>query len=104
MDESIDVDVHPLAMIEIDEADDWYANVDQQVADDFLEAVYTALKNIDDHPRAFPVVKPPLRRCMLRGFPYVILFDNSHPRVRVIAVAHTRRRPGYWHDRIDRSE
>ena len=99
MDDSINVDVHPLAATEIDEADDWYSNVNPNVAKRFRETVYTALKRIGEQPLAFPVDDAPLRRCVLRGFPYVILFDDSAPRIRVIAVAHTRHRPGYWKDR-----
>jgi len=99
VDESIDVDVHPLAALEIDEADDWYSSVNPNVAAKFREAIYVALVRIGEQPLAFPVVEAPLRRCVLRGFPYVILFADSAVRIRVIAVAHTRRRPGYWKDR-----
>ena len=55
MDESINVDVHPLAATEIDEADDWYSNVNPNVAERFRETVYTALKRIGEQPLAFPV-------------------------------------------------
>ena len=102
MSESFDVDVHPLAASEIDEADDWYFQVNPIVAANFREVVFTAPQRIGNQPLDFPVFEAPIRRCVLRGFPYVILFDIAGSRIRVIAVAHTRRRPGYWKDRLDR--
>lgn len=99
MNDSIRVDIHPLAAAEIEEADEWYFNVDPKVAASFREAVYLAMKKIGEQPLTYPVFETSLRRYVLQGFPYVILFHATGPRVRVIAVAHTRRRPGYWKDR-----
>ncbi len=33
---------------------------------------------------------------MLQRFPYVIFFETEADRVVVWAVAHAKRRPGYW--------
>ncbi len=96
MTDSINVDIHPAAAEEIEAAEDWYFDVDPNVAANFRKTVFAALKRIGDQPRTFPIVEVGLRRCTLRGFPYVILFDDSTERILVIAVAHTRRRPGYW--------
>lgn len=100
MNEPINVDVHPGAAAEFDEADDWYADVNPNVAANFRNAVYDALRRIGNQPLSFPVVEATLRRCVLRNFPYVILFDDSGQRPRVLAIAHTRRKPGYWKDRV----
>lgn len=35
-----------------------------------------------------------------RPFPYRLIFTELEAEVRVIAVMHTAREPGYWHDRI----
>lgn len=35
----------------------------------------------------------------LRGFPYSLIHRDAGPEVRIIAVAHQRRRPGYWRRR-----
>ena len=99
MTDNINVDLHPLAVAEIDEAEDWYFKVDPAVAARFREVVFAALTRIGKQPLSFPTFDSPIRRCVLRGFPYVVLFDNSSQRVKVIAVAHTRRRPGYWKQR-----
>lgn len=36
------------------------------------------------------------RRCLLRRFPYSIIYQLAGDELRVLAVAHHRRRPGYW--------
>jgi hypothetical protein len=40
------------------------------------------------------------RRMVLRRFPFVIVFRAAPAGVEIIAVAHGRRRPGYWRDRL----
>jgi hypothetical protein len=44
-----------------------------------------------------------LRRALLEGFPYAVLFVAVADAVHVLAVAHVRREPGYWFNRIRRS-
>jgi len=36
------------------------------------------------------------RRYLLRRFPYSVIYQVTSNELRVIAVAHHRRRPGYW--------
>lgn len=37
----------------------------------------------------------------MRTFPYHIVFLNLEREILVLAVAHDRRRPGYWASRIE---
>ena len=37
---------------------------------------------------------------VLRRFPLVIVFRKTAAGVEIIAVAHGRRRPGYWRERL----
>lgn len=52
------------------------------------------------HPR-YPG-SPDLRFVKLRSFPYLVLYRVGPDRVEIIAVAHAKRRPGYWEDRLER--
>ncbi len=36
------------------------------------------------------------RRYFLRRFPYSIIYQPIADEIRIVAVAHQRRRPGYW--------
>ena len=41
-----------------------------------------------------------IRRALLPRFPYALVFISTGVEIQVIAVAHTKRRPGYWLDRV----
>jgi hypothetical protein len=36
-----------------------------------------------------------------RDFPYFVVFRETTGGLEIIAVAHGRRRPGYWRDRVE---
>ena len=40
-----------------------------------------------------------VRYFLVRRFPYVVYYSEGEEVVRVIAIAHGRRRPGYWRSR-----
>lgn len=61
----------------------------------------SAVSKICEAPARSPVVREPkIRRVHLRRFPITILFRQSDGLLQVLALAHKRRRPGYWAARI----
>ena len=40
------------------------------------------------------------RRCVLKKFPYLLIFLELPQAISVVAVAHGARRPGYWRSRL----
>lgn len=42
----------------------------------------------------------PARRVLLRRFPYAVAFVEKDEVIRIIAIAHERRRPDYWMGRL----
>lgn len=40
-----------------------------------------------------------VRRLPMRRFPYSLIYYLRGSEVRVLAIAHQRRKPGFWHDR-----
>jgi len=48
------------------------------------------------NPKVGAIFRGTRRRYLLRRFPYSIIYQVSTDELRVIAVAHQRRRPGYW--------
>jgi plasmid stabilization system protein ParE len=59
-----------------------------------------SLQLIGEHPEAWSVIETNIRRFVLQDFPYAIFYVVEDATLRVVAIAHTIRRPGYWHDRI----
>jgi plasmid stabilization system protein ParE len=54
---------------------------------------------IADAPERWPEIEPGLRRVLFKGFPFSVLYEVEGDCVTIIAVAHQRRRPGYWRNR-----
>jgi len=50
-------------------------------------------------PQRWPLYVHGTRHYLLRRFPYSIVYREMSGVVRVVAVAHGRRRPGYWINR-----
>lgn len=91
----------PEAEEEFLEAIGWYVERSKAVARRFIAAVERASSDLSDWPRRFPALdqpetEPPVRRARLRRFPYALVFVELPNEIRVIAVAHLRRRPLYW--------
>lgn len=94
----------PEASAELDDAALWYERQRTGLGSEFLEAIDNALKFIARWPEAgspVPNVSPdlPLRRAPVRRFPYHIVYLEMSDVIRILAFAHDRRSPGYWHSR-----
>lgn len=90
---------HPLAAQELLAAAGWYAERDPVVAERFKETVQRAIDHIRLLPEAFPIQANQTRRYILANFPFSVIYRLRNDAVEIIAVAHHRRRPGYWRKR-----
>jgi plasmid stabilization system protein ParE len=93
------VRIHPLAAEEADVARLWYFERNPQVSQVFVSALAAAVESIAASPRRWPRVHGKYRRYLLRRFPFSIVYLERADSIDVIAVAHHRRRPGYWQER-----
>jgi len=93
------VDFHPEATTELDESADWYAKRSASAAQNFLVAVDIAIESIKNDPGRFAPIDGRHRGCSITKFPFQIVFRHDQSRILVIAIAHAKRRPGYWRDR-----
>lgn len=90
---------HPDAVVEAEEARDWYAQRSPQVALDFLEELERAITVVVDAPERWPESEDGARRYVLQRFPFLLVYRYIDNVVEFVAVAHGRRRPGYWTNR-----
>ena len=58
-----------------------------------MRAVDAALAAVERHPLQHPLVDPPIRRAVLRRFPYSILFTVDDDEIVVLSCFHVRRDP-----------
>jgi toxin ParE1/3/4 len=90
----------PLALTELHDAAVFYAakaNVELGLA--FVAEFERTANLILTNPMLGAVFSSTRRRHFLRRFPYSIIYQITAKELRVIAVAHHRRRPGYWSKR-----
>lgn len=94
------------ASSELREAALWYEAQRSGVGLAFLAAVDRAMEQVAAWPEtATPVpgvsAELPVRKMSIPRFPYYVACLVTDDAVRVLAVAHERRRPGYWHPRTE---
>ena len=93
------------AVAEIAQAATWYGARQSGLDTEFLNEVERDLPLLAEQPESFPLLlNTPedlsIRRTLLPRFPSALVFVDLPAHVRVLAVAHRRRRPGYWLTRI----
>ena len=96
------VEIHPQALVEAEAALDWYAERSSRAPTAFLDEIDKAIKSIQDSPKRWPVFEQDCRRFPLFRFPYyIVYYEKSDSVIQILAVAHGRRKPGYWRSRRD---
>ena len=65
----------------------------------FADAVEHAITLIREYPELGTPFGRSRRRALVRGFPYAVIYEHGSDGILVAAVAHVRRRPGYWQTR-----
>ncbi len=93
---------HPAASEEIVETTAYYEGEVPGLGVSFIAEVERISEALRDQPRIGQSVGEELRRILLARFPYSLIYSIEPERIWVIAVAHHRRRPGYWQERTDR--
>jgi plasmid stabilization system protein ParE len=84
---------------DFDESFDWYAERSVQAAVRFAAAVDAALDRILANPTQFASADGVHRECPVKKFPFRVVYRLVDDRVLVVAIAHAKRRPGYWRHR-----
>lgn len=104
-----DVRLSEEAIDELLEAAVWYRARRPGLESEFLAEVDRVLPLIGSSPASFPrLLDLPedlvVRRALLPRFPYALIFMDLDEHIRLLAVAHAKRRPGYWLDRLGTNE
>jgi len=90
---------HPEAEEEYLASLSWYQERSLLAATNFESAVASAVERIGKAPKHWPIYFGNFRKYVLRQFPFSIIYQEFSSEIVVFAVAHGRRKPGYWRDR-----
>ena len=74
----------------------WYLERSERAAAAFEREIERAIERIAENPEVYPITEGELRRYLLDRFPYAVLYAIGPANVRVVAISHQDRRPGYW--------
>lgn len=91
---------HPLALQEYSETVEYYAQKGVELAQNFIDAVESAVFRIIESPYRYPIIDKNIRRCLTHRFPYGILYTIDDDYILILAVMHCHRNPKQWQDRI----
>ena len=92
--------LHPEAQTDLRDAAQFYREqAGASLAQAFLAEFEHSVGPLLQYPRLGSVWRHGKRRLLTRRFPFSIIYAVVDEQVRVLAVAHHSRRPGYWHSR-----
>jgi plasmid stabilization system protein ParE len=94
------VDLLPGARVDFDESFDWYAQRSELAAVGFQVAVEEAIDRIVQDPEHCSPTSRGCRYLPLKRYPFRVIFHYDDKRVVIVAIAHAKRRPNYWRNRV----
>ena len=90
----------PGADQDVDESVGFYAGPGSGVELRFTAELRRVYERIGSDPDRIPIEFGKVRRCRMGKFPFRVFYVNFGETILIVAVAHTKRRPGYWKSRL----
>ena len=94
------VDVLPQAIEEAREARNYYLSKSPAAEEAFRKELEHAVALIRECPETWPSYVHGTRRFVLRRFPFSVVYRTDDTSSLIVAVAHAKRKPGYWMSRL----
>ena len=85
-----------LAEAELRDAATFYESSSSGLGLRLVDAVERAIVDLQNHPASGAIVRGQVRRKIVQGFPYQLLYRIKDDELRILVVMHARRRPFYW--------
>jgi hypothetical protein len=61
-----------------------------------MDELDRSIERVAAAPQVCPAYLHGTRMCRLRRFPFAVVFRETEAVTQIVAVAHLKRRPGYW--------
>ncbi len=77
---------------------DYYEDCEKMLGYQLAIEVFAAVERAATHPEMWPFIESNIRRCLVRRFPYGIVYhyDEEKDELLILAVMHLHREPYYW--------
>jgi plasmid stabilization system protein ParE len=90
---------HPEALLEFEEAADWYEQQRPGLGAEFVATIRLKVQRILLAPELWRSVRG-VRRALVGRFPYAVVYRESREGlIEIVAIAHLSREPAYWSER-----
>lgn len=93
---------HDAAVRELEEAALYYNGIDEELGERFISTAEVAIAEIQARPVMRRKFDGEARKARLKRFPYAVVYWMDLTEIRIIAIMHLHREPGYWHGRLDK--
>jgi toxin ParE1/3/4 len=92
--------IHPAALAELKSAVAWYQERSHTAALNFVAELDRAIDLVIASPTRWPGGEYGTRKFVLQRYPFAVVYREKETVVQVLAIAHGRRKPGYWNERL----
>jgi plasmid stabilization system protein ParE len=89
-----------LAQNELDDTFEYYEFQQENLGYRFVEEVMNSLELITAYPEAWMQSSAHTRRCLIKTFPYGIIYQKRDDIIIIVAIASLHKKPDYWVSRV----
>ncbi len=93
----------PEAKEEFLEAILYYEECQAGLGTRFRVAIESASEQISGSPFVYRILQAPFRCYLVPKFPYYLIYSIEPDHIRIIALAHNKRKPAYWGKRFSKN-
>ena len=93
------IELHPEAKLEFSESALFYELREPGLGHRFVNEIERGIRLLSSHTEIGQRINSDLRCLVLDDFPFYLIYKIRPDRIWILAVAHQRRRPGYWWER-----
>ncbi len=94
------VDVLPRAIEEAREARRYYLSKSAVAEEAFRKELELAVAMIRERPETWPTYVHGTRRFVMHRFPFSVVYRTDGTSSLIVAIAHAKRKPGYWSSQL----
>ena len=99
---TLPIRIGSLASAELTEAVRWYESKHRGLGGELLDEVTKPIDRLSSNPETGRPMSADqnTRRLLVSRFPYHLVYHIRPAEIVLVAVAHLKRRPGYWKNRM----
>jgi hypothetical protein len=89
-----------IAQLELDDSFEYYEFQQKDLGYRFLQEIKNSISRISFYPLGWQRITQNTRRCLVKNFPYGVIYQIRDNKILIVAIANLHRKPNYWKDRI----